>query len=77
MKVHSSRLSQAIENSEPRRHLLPFKRVARAREGHEEMVIDGPFAESKETCLHVTLLAHRMRFVDARRCESDGVCMEP
>jgi hypothetical protein len=75
MKVHSFRLSQAIGHSEPRRYLLPFKRVSRAREGHEEMVIDGPFAESKETCLHVTLLAHRMRFADATRLESDGVCM--
>jgi hypothetical protein len=47
-----------VEHEAGSRVVPMFARRSRAR---EPLVIDGPFAETKESCSHVALLAKRIR----------------
>jgi hypothetical protein len=70
MKVHSYELLRSIEaaakvDTNPRVTTLcrlPSRDAARSRPDPFTLVVtDGPFAESKESCLHVAIIAQRMR----------------
>jgi hypothetical protein len=68
MKVHSSALALAVETigeavEVPRvRALHPARSKPRP---FTFVVTDGPFAESKESCLHVAIIAQRMKDEDS------------
>ena len=61
MKVQSTALLNALE--ERRRTTSPrLVSIAHSRSiSRDALVIDGPFAESKEICSHVAILARRRR----------------
>ena len=70
MKVHSAELLRSIEdvatvpvNSRVTAlYRLPSGRPARSKPDPFTFVVtDGPFAESKESCLHVAIIAQRMK----------------
>jgi hypothetical protein len=65
MKVQSFRifetLDEALHNTPAR--VVPMFRSK--RRSHRSLIIDGPFAETKESCSHVAILAHRRTKTDA------------
>lgn len=55
-KVHSLVWSQVID-VERRGAVQPIVRTGPNRDPAEVFVLDGPFTESKESCIHVAILA--------------------
>jgi hypothetical protein len=66
MKVHSVLLSQAVEDSDRGGKVQPLVRTRRERRAGQLVVLDGPFTESKESCLHVAILAGLLKDLDGR-----------
>jgi hypothetical protein len=66
MKVHSVLLSQAVEDSDRRGKVQPLVRSRGERRARQLVVLDGPFTESKESCLHVAILAGRLKDLDGQ-----------
>jgi hypothetical protein len=60
MKVHSSRLIEALANDRNKSCSQLVSMIRGRRAAQEPLIIDGPFAESKESCSHVIILARRM-----------------
>jgi hypothetical protein len=61
MKVHSVLLAQCVESTGRNtnvRRLVPTHPRSMVR---ERVVLDGPFTESKESCLHVAILARLLK----------------
>jgi hypothetical protein len=67
-KVHASQLFKAIHDTPTGTRLVTFRRVRRFVQ--EPLVIDGPFAESKESCSHVVLLTRHAKAVEPQPPES-------
>lgn len=62
MKVQSMLLLKALEDDQFKNNRVRVVPISRARSSYREpLVLDGPFAESKEGCSHVAILARRRR----------------
>ena len=59
MKVQSFRRFETLEGELSKAEAQVIPLFASKRRGRESLIIDGPFAETKESCSHVAILARR------------------